>query len=749
MAQAAIPTRRLDRADALTAALAFTPMPAAERIAAVRAVRTLRAALAAPGAEPSVAELEAALDAADQALCARVGADWPLVAVGVRRALRAWEDPARQAFARRALAGAAPTLAEARAAAAATMPSDKARRVVHAIDRLCAAVSTPAEQVPATASALEPLLTRATPETFGVASLKSLRNAVGQVRAAARLVGSVRPRTSAAALKALPPVWAATLDAVLAPLAAHAHSERAILRRLALAAAREGLDPMTLDEGFVARFWAETLAAQGPSYADKLRAAAVAWNAYAAGGAAAPVVAPSRRPARVATLAWDDVPAAIRADFDTLVADAAPAPLHDWAALVGVRDEDLELGLGQLAPTPITRVASVEPPTIANWRDYVKRAWQAAQAGAAPNAGRLDDLLTPAVLTGVVRLVRAARRIRCEEVGERFDPQTKGRREHSILEGLLSLAIRRGVAPETVEGLRAIADKINPAILGQKLTAGGGTKNVYAKRQIGERHARKLRAFNDISVLRRWFEAPDVLWRRAMAPLREGRAITDDDIALARTSLFVQLGQCVIPGRRENFCSLRIDGSHPHITLPIGKGEGMLQIPASETKTGVGITVIIDRETVARLKIYRNHFLPVARKLAGAHADNPHLFPGACTKAKGRVYETGCGFFTPSKANTRFRQHLMRWCGIDLNMHVMRHLAAKIILDEDPSAMALVQVMLGHLWMKTTESYYAEVSKIIAQQRWQALLNAGARRALSGLRLHVRAGDIFNKRRAA
>ena len=738
-----------DRADTLVAALAFTPMPSAERVATVRAVRTLRAALAAPGVEPSVAEMEAALDAADPALRARVGANWAPVALGVRRALRAWEEPARQALARRALEGAAPTLADARAAAIATMPTEKARRTAHAIDRLCAALSTTPQEVPATTSALEPLLTRATPETFGVASLKSLRNAVGQVRAASRLVGGIRPRSSTEALKALPPVWTTALEAALAPLPVHALSERAILRRLALAGAREGLDPMTLDEGFITRFWAETLAAHAPGYAEKLRSAAVAWNAYAASGAAEPIVAPAERPARVASIAWEEIPVAIRADFDALIAEAAPLPSHDWAALVGVSDEDLELGLGHLAPTPTTSVAGVQPGTIVNWRDYVKRAWQAAEAGAAPHAERLDELLTPPVFAGIVRLVRAARRIRCEEAGERFDPQAKGRREHSILEGLLSIAIRRGIAAETVADLRAIADKINPAITGQKLTADGGRKNVYAKRQIGERHARKLRAFNEISALRRWLEAPELLWRRATAPLREGRAITDDEIALARTSLFAQLGQCVIPGRRENFCSLRITGDRPHISLPMGHGEGRLQIPAAETKTDFAIVVVIDPETVARIKIYRDHFLPVARQLAGAHADNPHLFPGKCTNAKGRVYEDGCGFITPSKANNRFRQHLQRWCGIDLNMHVMRHLAAKIILDEDPSAMAVVQVMLGHLWMTTTESYYAEVSKIIAQRRWQALLNAGARRALSGIRLQVGAGDIFNARKAA
>ena len=529
---------------------------------------------ATPGVEPSVAALKAALDGADPALRTRLGADWSHVAAGVRRALRAWQDPARQAFARRALTGAAPTLADARAAAEMALPADRARRALAAIDRLCAGLSTTPDALPAAATALEPVLARATCETFGVGSLKSLRNAVGRVRAAARLVGGARARSSTAEVKALPPVWSEVLAAVLAPLPAHAHSERAILRRLALAATREGLDPGGLDADFMRRFWAQTQSAHAPSYGDKLRSAALAWNAYAAGGAAAPVTPPTGRPVRVATLAWEDVPAAIRSDLEVLVAEAAPTPASDWTALVSLSDDDLALGLDQFAPAPAAAFPAVSTDTVGNWRDYVKRAWQSAQSGAAPNAARLDDLLTPAVFAGVVRLVRAARRRRCEDADERFDPQAKGRREHSVLEGLVLIATRRCVAPEEIEALRALADKINPAIVSQKLSAGGAQKNVCARRQIGPRHAGKLKAFNDTAALRRWFEAPDTLWRRATAPLREGRAVSDDDVALARTALIAQLGQCVIPGRRENFCSLRIAGDDRHLMLPAGMARG-------------------------------------------------------------------------------------------------------------------------------------------------------------------------------
>jgi integrase len=76
---------------------------------------------------------------------------------------------------------------------------------------------------------------------------------------------------------------------------------------------------------------------------------------------------------------------------------------------------------------------------------------------------------------------------------------------------------------------------------------------------------------------------------------------------------------------------------------------------------------------------------------------------------------------------------MKKYCGLNLCLHVMRHLAGKIILDQDPSAMALVQEILGHKRIKTTQSYYAEVSKIVAQRRYIHLLEVGARKVLANV----------------
>lgn len=74
---------------------------------------------------------------------------------------------------------------------------------------------------------------------------------------------------------------------------------------------------------------------------------------------------------------------------------------------------------------------------------------------------------------------------------------------------------------------------------------------------------------------------------------------------------------------------------------------------------------------------------------------------------------------------------MKKYCGLDLCLHVMRHLAGKIILDQDPSAMSLVQELLGHKKLRTTQFYYAEVSKIVAQRRYIHLLERQARQVLA------------------
>jgi integrase len=50
-----------------------------------------------------------------------------------------------------------------------------------------------------------------------------------------------------------------------------------------------------------------------------------------------------------------------------------------------------------------------------------------------------------------------------------------------------------------------------------------------------------------------------------------------------------------------------------------------------------------------------------------------------------------------------------RHAGIDLSAHQLRHLAAKILLDDSPGAFELVKQLLGHENLRTTVNAYAGI----------------------------------------
>ena len=224
-----------------------------------------------------------------------------------------------------------------------------------------------------------------------------------------------------------------------------------------------------------------------------------------------------------------------------------------------------------------------------------------------------------------------------------------------------------------------------------------------------------------------------MLWKLAREGVRNGAKPSRKHVAQARNAVILRLAQYVGPLRRTSFVTLRNQGDDPHLILPVSEGEGTLIIPAIETKGLKAVHIQIDKETVKMLKAYIDEFLPQARRYAQVPAENPHLFPGGCCDE----FPEGMGHLTKDKANNTFKAQLWRHCRIKLNMQVMRHLSGKIILEQDPSAMELVRILLHHRSIKTTQSYYAEVNSIIAQRRYLHLLEKSQRSVLAKVHFEV------------
>jgi integrase len=95
----------------------------------------------------------------------------------------------------------------------------------------------------------------------------------------------------------------------------------------------------------------------------------------------------------------------------------------------------------------------------------------------------------------------------------------------------------------------------------------------------------------------------------------------------------------------------------------------------------------------------------------GSDANNPYLFPAGGPKARS-------GTLVLKNVSDRAWKH----GGIRLDCHVFRHIAAKIVLDQDPSAISLVSQILGHKSIKTTMAYYAKINDVVSQRLYHDAL---------------------------
>jgi integrase len=60
--------------------------------------------------------------------------------------------------------------------------------------------------------------------------------------------------------------------------------------------------------------------------------------------------------------------------------------------------------------------------------------------------------------------------------------------------------------------------------------------------------------------------------------------------------------------------------------------------------------------------------------------------------------------------------------GAEFNVHLVRHLAATLLLDADPRNMVLAHRLLDHADLKTTERYYGDARTRGAQREWATTL---------------------------
>jgi integrase len=339
-------------------------------------------------------------------------------------------------------------------------------------------------------------------------------------------------------------------------------------------------------------------------------------------------------------------------------------PRFPWHELLPSFREDVDDYLEWASvPDPLDENARRTPlaaKTIRLHRDHVHSAVSAAVA-AGIDSNQLVDLASLTEPETFKKILR----YRWESEDRKLTAYT-----HGLAGSLIAIAKEWVRVPnEALAALKAIRHRLGALPIG-----------------LTEKNKDLLRQFNDKGLLRRLVNLPDRLWRHPAGELKASRRqFIDLQNALAIDILLVA------PLRMRNLTALNFD---EHIRWPQGQGKpAILLFKPEETKNNVPLEFELPNVLSDRLHVYRNKIAPT---VIGRRPD--HLF--LTWRGKPR---------TQAAIAVAIEKTVLKYVGVRLTPHQFRHLAAKIVLDQNPGAYELVRELMGHKNMQTTTNFYAGI----------------------------------------
>ena len=242
---------------------------------------------------------------------------------------------------------------------------------------------------------------------------------------------------------------------------------------------------------------------------------------------------------------------------------------------------------------------------------------------------------------------------------------------------------------EMVDGINAVAKywvRFEEARVGELRRMRRNLARHIPRRGIGltAKNRERLRQFDDLEKQAALLDLP----RRLVARARK-HDLTKKAALNVQTALAIEL-ELKAPIRLKNLVSLRV-GEHILFSRSERKGVIHLVIPPEEVKGGRTPIELELRGEVVRLL---NEYLATYRPLLGP--DDGYLFPGERGGHKHQVTLSG-----------QIVKAIDRHAGLHMNLHLFRHVAAKIWLDDHPGDYVTIQRLLGHTSVDTTLAFYS------------------------------------------
>lgn len=237
------------------------------------------------------------------------------------------------------------------------------------------------------------------------------------------------------------------------------------------------------------------------------------------------------------------------------------------------------------------------------------------------------------------------------------------------------------VSPEQQARLASMARQITPDV-------GGMTK----------RNRDLLRPLQDPARMRALLGLP----RAVAADVLRAGPPTHNLALQIQTAVAIEL-LIMAPMRIKNLAALRF-GTH----LLRDHRRGLtLVLEEHEVKNGMPLEVPLPATTVELVERYVADYLPI---LSGGQSD--HLFPG----------RTGVIAKSLDGLRTQIANCVLTHCGLKMHPHLFRHVAAMIILEQNPGAYGQAQRVLAHKNINTTISHYCGMEGPAAFRHYDALV---------------------------
>jgi integrase len=234
------------------------------------------------------------------------------------------------------------------------------------------------------------------------------------------------------------------------------------------------------------------------------------------------------------------------------------------------------------------------------------------------------------------------------------------------------------------------------------------------QRGLTESNRERLRQFDDPAKVALLLELPERLLRRARQRPRDRKAALMVQMALAVELLLMA------PLRRRNLAGLHTE-RHLQRTRSSRHGVLHLVIPAGETKNREPLEFELPPHLADLIREYLDHYRPLL-----LDGPNDWLFPGRRGRHK-----------IAHALSTQIRRAVFQATGLEVNVHLFRHIGAKLYLDSNPGAYEVVRRTLAHSSIDTTTAHYTGFETKAATRHFDAAilsLRAELKRPTAGVR---------------